>query len=45
MVRLARFLEGWLERQPEPRGQILAGEAGIILRRDPDTMVGVDVVT
>ena len=39
MVRLAYLLERWLEEQPEPRGQILAGEAGIILRRDPDTTV------
>ena len=43
IVRLARFLDTWLDGQPEPRGQVLAGEAGIILRRDPDTTVGVDV--
>src|SRR5512147_1219374 len=43
MVRLAYFLESWLDGQPQPRGQVLAGEAGIILRRDPDTTVGVDV--
>jgi Uma2 family endonuclease len=33
----------WLDSQPEPRGQILVGEAGVILSRDPDTMVGIDV--
>ena len=44
MVRLARFLDCWLDEQPQPRGQVLAGEAGIILRHDPDTTVGVDVV-
>ena len=43
LVRLVYFLESWLEGQPEPRGQVLADEAGIILRHDPDTMVGVDV--
>ena len=43
MVRVARFLDCWLDDQPEPRGQILGGEAGIILRHDPDTTVGVDV--
>jgi Uma2 family endonuclease len=42
-VRLSRFLDCWLDEQPEPRGQILAGEAGIILHRNPDTIVGVDV--
>jgi Uma2 family endonuclease len=42
-VRLARFLDAWLDEQPEPRGQVLAGEAGIVLRRGPDTVVGVDV--
>jgi Uma2 family endonuclease len=44
MVRISYFLESWLERQPEPRGSVLCGEAGVRLRRDPDTTVGVDVV-
>ena len=44
MVRIAHVLEGWLERQPEPRGEILCGEAGVRLKRDPDTTVGIDVV-
>jgi hypothetical protein len=43
LVRLARFLDGWLDEQPEPRGQVLTGGAGIILHHDPDTTVGVDV--
>lgn len=34
----------WLRGQPQPRGQILCGEAGVRLSRDPDTTVGVDVV-
>ena len=33
----------WLDRQPERRGEVLSGEAGCILRRDPDTVVGIDV--
>jgi Uma2 family endonuclease len=33
----------WLKRQPEPRGEVLAGEAGFRLRRSPDTTVGIDV--
>lgn len=44
MVRVAHLLEVWLERQPEPRGQVLCGEAGVRLRDDPETTVGVDVI-
>jgi Uma2 family endonuclease len=44
MVLLSHLLEAWLERQPEPRGVVLCGEAGVRLRHDPDTTVGVDVV-
>ena len=43
MARVCKLLEDWLEAQPEPRGQVLAGEAGVILGRDPDTTVGIDV--
>jgi Uma2 family endonuclease len=43
MVRISYLLEAWLERQPEPRGEVLGGEAGCRLRRDPDTSVGIDV--
>ncbi len=44
MVRVSHLLELWLERQPEPRGSVLCGEAGVRLRRDPDTTFGIDVV-
>lgn len=40
---IAMELGVWLQRQPEPRGQVLVGEAGIILDHDPDTTVGIDV--
>lgn len=43
-TRIAHLLESWLETQSEPRGQVLSGEAGCILRRNPDTSVGIDVV-
>jgi Uma2 family endonuclease len=33
----------WLREQPAPRGRISCGEAGFRLRRDPDTLVGIDV--
>jgi len=42
-IRIGKFLDNWLDDQPEPRGQILGGEAGIILRRNPDSTVGVDI--
>src|SRR4051794_29039268 len=44
MVRVGKFLDNWLDQQPEPRGAVLCGEAGVRLRQDPDTTVGVDVV-
>jgi Uma2 family endonuclease len=42
--RLVYFLWNWLHLQPQPRGCIYSGEAGCILRRDPDTTVGIDIV-
>lgn len=44
MVRVVYLLEGWLQNQPQPRGSVLCGEAGVRLRHDPDSTVGVDVV-
>src|SRR5262245_11083303 len=44
MARVTKFLDNWLDTQPEPRGQVLCGEAGVVLHRDPDTTVGVDVI-
>ena len=44
MARVAKFLDNWLDQQPEPRGSVLCGEAGCRLRRNPDTTVGIDVV-
>jgi Uma2 family endonuclease len=37
-------LEIWNRQQPPPRGQVLGGEAGVRLSRDPDTTLGVDIV-
>ncbi len=44
MVRVGKFLDNWLDEQPEPRGEVLGGEAGVRLRKGPDTTVGIDVV-
>jgi hypothetical protein len=43
-AKLAYLLGAWLEKQPAPRGEILCGEAGCRLRRNPDSTVGIDVV-
>jgi len=43
MTCVATELENWRRRQPEPRGQVLTGDAGVRLQRDPDTTFGVDV--
>lgn len=42
-ARIAARLGAWLATQPEPRGEVVCGEAGVILRRDPTTAAGVDV--
>src|SRR5262245_55534071 len=44
LTRLGQLLVNWLDRQAEPRGEVLGGDAGVRLRRDPDTAVGIDVV-
>ena len=41
--RVAQILNNWLDGRPEPRGEVLTGEAGFRLRRDPDTSVGIDL--
>ena len=43
MVRVGHLLEIWLEEQPEPRGEVISGEVGFRLLRNPDTTVGIDV--
>lgn len=44
LVRVGYFLEAWREQQPQPRGSVLGGEAGVRLTRNPDTTVGIDVI-
>jgi Uma2 family endonuclease len=44
MICVGTELELWRRQQSPPRGQVLGGEVGVRLRRDPDTTVGVDVV-
>jgi Uma2 family endonuclease len=42
MTLIARYLSEWNERQPSP-GEVLCGDVGCVLERDPDTTVGIDV--
>src|SRR5947209_19345065 len=42
-ARVTRLLDCWLDTQAEPLGEVVAGEAGFRLRRNPDTSVGIDV--
>jgi Uma2 family endonuclease len=44
LASIGTILEGWLRQQPQPRGEVLGGEAGVRLQSDPDTTVGIDVV-
>jgi len=43
VARISHLIEKWLEAQPEPHGEVVAGEAGFKLSDDPDTTVGIDV--
>lgn len=43
LVAIATALKNWRDQLPQPRGQVLGGEAGCILQHDPETMVGIDV--
>jgi Uma2 family endonuclease len=43
VVRVVCLLETWLEKQPQPRGEVLCGGVGVRLQRNPDTTVGIDV--
>lgn len=41
--RIVQALNNWLDLQPEPRGEVLSGEAGFRLRGTPESLVGIDV--
>lgn len=43
MANLTTFVNNWRFTLPELRGQVVCGEAGVILPGDPETTVGVDV--
>lgn len=43
MGKLAYFLEDWRLQQPEPRGEVLVGDAAFRLSQNPDITVGIDL--
>jgi Uma2 family endonuclease len=43
MMRIGAILLDWSDKQPEPRGDVVGGEAGFRLRRNPDSTAGIDV--
>ena len=43
LPRISSRLSAWDKIRPAPRGEIACSDAGFSLRRDPDTLVGVDV--
>ncbi|MBY0524306.1 MAG: Uma2 family endonuclease [Gemmataceae bacterium] len=43
-AQIVHLLKTWLDGQAPPRGAVLSGEAGCILQRNPDLLVGIDVV-
>jgi Uma2 family endonuclease len=44
MSKLTYYLEDWIQRQPEPRGELFVGEVGCLLSQDPATGFGIDLV-
>lgn len=42
-TKFGKHLDNWLDIQPDPKGEVVSGEAGFRLRRNPDTTVGIDV--
>ena len=42
-ARIAKLLGNWNDGRPAPRGEVPSGEASFKVRRDPDTLVGIDV--
>jgi Uma2 family endonuclease len=43
VITVGYVLEHWRRSQPEPRGEVVGGEAGCRLQRTPDSTVGIDV--
>lgn len=42
-INIGSELRTWNRGRPAPRGRVVGGEAGFLLRRSPDTLFGIDV--
>jgi len=43
VIRIGQLLANWMDLQPEPRGQVVGGEAGFWLNGTKESLVGIDV--
>jgi Uma2 family endonuclease len=44
MGNLARLIGNWVCARPRPRGRLYTGDARVRIRRDPETIVGADLL-
>ena len=42
-ANVTRIVGVWTQSQAQPRGRVYCGEVGFLLKRNPDTTVGIDV--
>jgi Uma2 family endonuclease len=43
VIRVGQMLANWMDLQPEPRGEVVGGEAGFLLAGTRESLVGIDV--
>jgi Uma2 family endonuclease len=43
VIRVGQVLANWMDLQPEPRGEVVGGEAGFLLAGTRESLVGIDV--
>jgi Uma2 family endonuclease len=43
VIRVGQLLANWMDLQPEPRGEVVGGEAGFLLMGTRESLVGIDV--
>jgi Uma2 family endonuclease len=43
VIQVGQVLANWMDLQPEPRGEVVGGEAGFLLAGTRESLVGIDV--
>ncbi len=43
-VTIGKLLGNWRDSLPHPRGKVLGGDVGVVLAKNPDSVIGVDIV-